>query len=100
MSSVVFVYAANNEVTFYTDIDDDNVTEKVRYWLDTSTSQFKRTVTEPDCGVNPCDYTSASASSSTVVLVPNVRNTDPAACSLGGARDLFTFYRVDRGSAT
>lgn len=97
-SSSVFSYAADNEVTFYSDVDNDNVTEKVRYWLDTTTSVFNRTVIEPSCAVNPCDYTSSAATSTTSPLLPNVRNADATACSQGGIRPLFVYYRVDRGN--
>ncbi|HEX9375096.1 MAG TPA: hypothetical protein VGB19_02490 [Actinomycetota bacterium] len=96
--SSLFDAAADNDVTFYTDIDTDGIIEKVRYWLDSGNAQILRTVTDPDCTQSPCSY-GATATATTTTVITNVRNADLTACQgQSGTQALFLYYSVDRGT--
>jgi type II secretory pathway pseudopilin PulG len=98
-SSSIFLTAANDAVTFYSDPDSDSVMERITYRLVPSTSLIERVTVEPDCSVSPCSY-ATGATSSTRTAVSNVRNGDMSACGSapGTIEKLFRFYTVDRGS--
>lgn len=55
---------SSSSLTFYSDIDQDGVFEKVRYYITTST--FQKTVTEPTG--NPLAY--ATSSAVTTIIIP------------------------------
>ena len=96
--SQIFRAASDMDVTFYSDVDGSGINEKIRYWLDTSTSQIMRTVTQPDCSISPCSYTDQNIVASTVPVIQYVRNNDLSACSSSGSMPLFTYYKQDPGT--
>lgn len=72
--------AGDQEIIFYSDIDQDVYTERVRYWLDES--NLKKGVTEPSG--NPLTYNPLDEVASTISIY--VRNdTDP----------IFSYYNGD-----
>ena len=94
--SSLFDAASDNDVTFYSDNDNDGVTERVRYYL--SGVSVLRKVTNPDCTQVPCSY-GDTATVTTKTLLGSVRNTDLTACSgQSGSKPLFTYYAVDKGT--
>jgi len=64
------------DLTIYTDIDDDGVTERVHYYLDLATDEFKRGITDPSTST-PITY--ASSDTTTTVLARYITNesTEP-----------------------
>jgi type II secretory pathway pseudopilin PulG len=95
--SSLFYAAAANDVSFYTDVGNDGLIDKVRYFLDTATSTVLRTVTVPDCS-SGCSY-GDTATSSTSKVVSTVRNADLSVCAgQSGSKPLFEYFSVDRGS--
>lgn len=99
-SSSIFLSAANDSVTFYSDPDGDSVMDRLTYRLVPASSLIERIKVEPSCGPSGCSY-STGATSSTRIAVENVRNGDMTACgSAPGTppEKLFRFYTVDRGS--
>jgi type II secretory pathway component PulJ len=99
-SSSIFLTAANDSVTFYSDPDSDSVMERLTYRLVPSTSVIERVTVEPDCSVSPCSY-STGATSSTRTAVKYVRNGNMTACGAPAGtppEKLFRFYTVELGS--
>jgi type II secretory pathway component PulJ len=100
-SSSIFVAASSNDVTFYSDLNNDGVPDMVRYWLDGT--NINRTETRPDCSSHPCDYFGAGAVTSTTVMVENARNPNPAQCGkppLTPPVPLFSYYKADKGTGS
>jgi hypothetical protein len=96
--SQIFLAANENDVTFYSDTDNDRTNEKIRYYLDTSTHQLMRSVTEPDCSVSPCSYVAVTAVTTTSPVIPNVRNDNLTGCSGTGSQPTFTYFKKDTGT--
>lgn len=98
-NSSIFVAAADDDVTFYSDVNNDGVTEKIRYFL--VGSSLKRSVTPADCSASPCSYPTTTTPE-TVELVGYVRNATPGTCGSAytgtGPKATFKYYRVDRGT--
>ncbi len=59
------------DLTIYTDIDDDGVTERVHYYLDLATDEFKRGITDPSTST-PITY--ASSDTTTTILARYITN--------------------------
>jgi Tfp pilus assembly protein PilW len=95
-SSSLFQSASDNDVSFYSDIDNDGISEKVRYYL--SGASVMRSVTNPDCNQNPCSY-GDTATVATKTVLSSIRNGDLSACSgQSGTKPIFTYYSVDHGT--
>ncbi len=77
------------DLTIYTDIDDDGVTERVHYYLDLATDEFKRGITDPSATV-PVTY--AASDATTTVLAEYIVNesSDP----------VFSYYNDEYPSDT
>ncbi len=77
------------DLTIYTDIDDDGVTERVHYYLDLATDEFKRGITDPGATV-PVTY--AASDTTTAVMAEYIVNEsdDP----------VFSYYNDDYPSDT
>jgi prepilin-type N-terminal cleavage/methylation domain-containing protein len=73
------------DLTVYIDIDNDNESERVHYYLDDANDEFKRGVTEPNHGSYPPTY--PSGDQATTTLVEYAVNT--------AAQPLFTYYTKD-----
>lgn len=72
------------DLTIYTDIDDDGVTERVHYYLDSVTDEFKRGVTEPSVGT-PVTYASGDTTTTTMARFITNESTEP----------VFSYYNDD-----
>ena len=66
--------ASDFDLTFYADIDDDGVTERVHYFLDQANDQLKRGVAEPNLSVQPPSYPSGETVSVITNYVVNLSN--------------------------
>ena len=98
-ASSIFVAAASEDVTFYSDVDQDAITERVRYRLVAGSDEVERTVVEPNCDSLPCSYSGAGTTTTTGVVWEHVRNQDPEACNTPPDDPrLFRYYTVDRGT--
>lgn len=77
------------DLTIYTDTNDDGITERVHYYLDLATDEFKRGVTNPSSSV-PVTY--AASDTTTTVMAEYIVNesTDP----------VFSYYNDDYPSDT
>lgn len=75
--------ADDNEIIFYSNVDGDDDTEKVRYFL--QGSSFKREVVNPSGW--PIDYPEGEEHKNTIVLSEYVRND--------AATPVFTYYNGD-----
>lgn len=73
------------DLTIYTDIDDDGVTERVHYFLDLATDQFKMGVTDPNTGSVPVTYPSGDTTVTTMAKYITNESTDP----------VFSYYNDD-----
>ena len=65
------------DLTIYTDIDDDGVTERVHYYLDLATDEFKRGVTDPNTSVTPVTYPAGDTTTSVVAKYITNSSTEP-----------------------
>jgi prepilin-type N-terminal cleavage/methylation domain-containing protein len=77
------------DLTIYTDIDDDGVTEKVHYYLDLVNDEFKRGVSNPNNTV-PVTYPSGDSVTTTLAEFIVNESTDP----------VFSYYNDDYPSDT
>lgn len=64
------------DLTIYTDIDDDGVTEKVHYYLDLATDELKRGVTDPVAGT-PITYPSGDTTTTVMAKYITNESTEP-----------------------
>jgi type II secretory pathway pseudopilin PulG len=64
------------DLTIYTDIDDDGITERVHYYLDLATDEFKRGVTDPTTGT-PVTYASGDTTTTTMARFITNESTEP-----------------------
>jgi prepilin-type N-terminal cleavage/methylation domain-containing protein len=72
------------DLTIYTDIDDDGVTERVHYFLDLATDTFKRGVTEPNATI-PVTYNNGDTTVTTLAQFITNESTEP----------VFSYYNDD-----
>jgi prepilin-type N-terminal cleavage/methylation domain-containing protein len=77
------ISATASELIVYTDIEDDGVVERVRYYIDTTNKQLKVGIRDPDTTVQPPTY--AAGDGLTRILAYNVVNTS-------SAQPLFAYY--------
>lgn len=66
--SYPLVLADDFDLTFYADIDDDGVIERVHYFLDQANDQLKMGLTDPNTAVQPPTYAAGDA---TVTVMTN-----------------------------
>lgn len=64
------------DLTIYTDIDDDGVTERVHYYLDLATDEFKRGVTDPVAGT-PVTYPNSDTTTTVMARFITNESTEP-----------------------
>jgi prepilin-type N-terminal cleavage/methylation domain-containing protein len=64
------------DLTIYTDIDDDGVTERVHYYLDLATDKFKRGITDPNSGT-PVTYPAGDTTTTTLAEFIVNESNDP-----------------------
>jgi prepilin-type N-terminal cleavage/methylation domain-containing protein len=90
-NSSVFAGADKYELTFHTDVDRDGQADRVRYWLDTTTGELRRSVVAPNCAVT-CAYTGPAR---TDLVLGNVRNHEGGRCSRPATTTapLFRFWK-------
>lgn len=65
------------DLTIYTDIDDDGVTERVHYYLDLATDEFKRGVTDPNTATIPVTYPSGDTTTTVMAKYITNSSTEP-----------------------
>ena len=87
--------AADNELVFYSDIDGDNLAEKVRFYLD-GTSLRMATV-DPDTSTSPPTY-ATTYSSNGVIVMSGIQNYTAASSS--NWMPMFTYYKMNPAYAT
>jgi prepilin-type N-terminal cleavage/methylation domain-containing protein len=84
------VSANDNELIVYTDIEDDGVVERVRYYLDSTNKQIKVGIREPNTATQPPTY--ANGDGSTIILANFVVNTS--------SEPLFKYFTDDYPTVT
>jgi prepilin-type N-terminal cleavage/methylation domain-containing protein len=77
------------DLTIYTDIDDDGVTERVHYYLDLAADEFKRGISDPNNTV-PVTYPNGDTTTTTLAEFIVNENNDP----------VFSYYNDDYPSDT
>ncbi len=73
------------DLTIYTDIDDDGVTERVHYFLDLTTDEFKQGVTDPNTASTPVSYSSGDTTVTVLARYITNESNDP----------VFSYYNDD-----
>lgn len=65
------------DIVIYTDIDDDGVTERVHYYLDLASDEFRRGVTDPNTSTTPVTYPATDTTTTTLAEYIVNENDNP-----------------------
>ena len=84
--SYVIAHAETSTLTFYSDVDGDEVSEKIKYY--TEDGVFKRSVIEPELSTTPITY---DKSERIITLISKISNT---------STPIFTYYTKDYDGTT